>query len=101
MSRNRNRGKALERYVAKDLGGRRVGILGQEDVSAHGFSIECKERNALPRFLVDCMNQAERNARGDVAVVVLHELQSDHGLDYVILRYKHFREILGRLKEDT
>ena len=98
-NRNRNRGKSLERWVAKDLGGRRTGILGAEDVMVNGMAFECKERAALPRFLVDSMIQAERNAKGDMAIVILHELSKDHGLDYVLLRYKNFKDILERLKK--
>ena len=93
-SRNRRRGKDLERFVAADLGGRRVGILGQADVELRGFSIETKERKSLPAFIVKCMAQAERNARGDAAIVVLHELNQEHGRDIVMLRYRDFRAIL-------
>lgn len=93
-SRNRNRGKALERFVAADLGGRRTAILGQEDVMVHGMAIECKERQRLPAFITKCMAQAEENARGDVAVVILHELNQGHERDIVMLRYLDFKAIL-------
>ncbi len=93
-NRNRRRGKDLERHVAHDLGGRRVGILGHEDVMAHGFAIETKERQTLPAFIIKCMAQAESNARGDAAVVILHELGKSHGLDVVMLRYRDFRALI-------
>ena len=95
---NRRRGKDLERYVAKDLGGRRVGILGQEDVIIHrGLSCECKERKKLPVFITGCLEQAERNADGETAFVVLHELGKDHDQDIVLCRYKDWKSILGRM----
>jgi len=99
-NRNRRRGKDLERFIAKDLDGRRVGILGQEDVILHrGISCECKERAKLPMFIHSCMAQAERNAKGDTAIVVLHELGKEHGGDVVMIRLKDFKAILK--KEET
>ena len=43
-NRNRQRGKECERVIAKMLGGKRVGILGNEDVSHPEYSIEVKSR---------------------------------------------------------
>lgn len=98
-SLNRRRGKDLERFIAKDLGGRRVGILGHEDVRLHrGLSVECKERQRLPVFIYNCMAQAERNADGDTAMVVLHECGADHGKDIVMMRYAEFKAILEGVK---
>lgn len=98
-SKNRRRGKELEKFVAKDLGGRRVGILGQEDVILHrGISAECKERQKLPMFIHRCMAQAEGNAPGETAIVILHELGKEHDADIVMIRYKNFKEILGEEK---
>jgi len=56
---NRQRGKATERAVAKRIGGKRVGILGAEDVSHPLFSIEVKSRKAF--VAGDWMAQAVRN----------------------------------------
>jgi hypothetical protein len=98
-NKNRQRGKSLERFIAKDLGGRRVGILGQEDVILHrGISCECKERVKLPMFIHRCMAQAEGNAKGETAIVILHELGKEHEQDFVLCRYKDFKAILE--KED-
>jgi len=94
-SRNRRRGKDLERFIAKDLGGRRVGILGQEDVILHhGLSAECKERQKLPVFIHNCITQAERHANGNPAIVVLHKLGEEHENDLVFIRYRDFKAIL-------
>lgn len=96
-NKNRQRGKSLERFIARDLGGRRVGILGQEDVILHcGIAVETKERKKLPAFIHNCMSQAERNAKGDTAIVVLHELGKEHGDDIVLCRYKDFKAILEK-----
>ena len=98
-NRNRNRGKALERFIAKDLGGRRVGILGHEDVILHcGISVETKECKKLPVFITGCLEQAERNADGETAFVVLHELGKDHDRDIVLCRYRDWKDILGRVQ---
>ena len=97
---NRQRGKSLERFIAKDLGGRRVGILGQEDVILHqGIAVECKERAKLPVFIHRCMDQAEGNAPGEAAIVILHELGKEHEQDIIMCRYKVFKAILE--KEET
>ena len=94
-SKNRRRGKDLERWVAKYFGGRRVGILGQEDVILHhGISVEAKERQKLPVFIHKCMAQAEGNAPGETAMVVLHELGDEYEMGYVIIRCKDFKAIL-------
>jgi len=96
-SKNRRRGKDLERWVAKYFGGRRVGILGQEDVRLHwGCNIECKERAALPIFIYKSMAQAERNAAGSMAWVVLHQLGDEYENGLVIMRCKDVKTILEK-----
>jgi len=103
-NKNRQRGKSLERFIAKDLGGRRVGILGQEDVILHhgAFSLEVKERKKLPVFIWNCMAQADRNAQrnGNRPGVVLHELGDDHDKDTVMIRYRDFKALI-ECKEET
>jgi hypothetical protein len=97
-SKNRARGKSLERFIAKDLGGERIGILGKEDVVVHHgcFSLETKERKVIPVFIWKSMEQAERNAakRGYRPGVVLHRLGQDHGKDIVILKYEDFKSLI-------
>jgi len=95
MSKNRRRGKDLERWVASDLGGRRVGILGSEDVSTPRFALECKERKKLPQFIKKTMAQAKANTPdGKFAAVVLHELNSSHEKDIVLMEYTTFRMLV-------
>lgn len=102
--RNRNRGKSYERWLANDLGGRRVGLLGMEDVSlpTPPLAIECKEREKLPKFIKDVVAQAENNSPDDMmALVCLHELNSSHEKDIVIMRLpvlKVFLTLLGGCK---
>lgn len=97
MSKNRRRGKDLERFVAFDLpGGRRVGILGQEDVSLPGFSIECKERKKYPAFLDNAMSQAVKNCRGKMPIVIFHKLNQIHENDLVIMRYSDWRKFIKK-----
>lgn len=101
---NRQRGKSLERHVAKDLGGERIGILGHDDVVIHhgGFSLECKERKRVPVFVTNAMTQAINAAerRGYRAAVVVHQLGDRHEDGIVFIRYKDFRDILQRLQRE-
>lgn len=93
MSITYRRGKALEDYVAKRLGGVRVGLTGKatSDVVAGQVSVECKERKELPGWLVDAVAQAEHNAgAGMIPVVVLHRLGDRHDRDLVVLRLGDF-----------
>jgi len=94
----RRRGKDLERFIAQDLGGRRVGILGHEDViiplpNGKEGAVESKERQKLPVFLKKCMAQACDNCNGRVPIVHLHELHQSHDGDLVIMQYKDFKEV--------
>ena len=96
-NKGRRRGKDLERWVAKYFGGRRVGILGQEDVRLHwGCSVECKERQKLPMFICNGMKQAERNANGDMAWFVQHQLSDRYEDSLVTMRAKNLKAILER-----
>lgn len=96
--KNRERGKRYERFIASDLGGRRVGILGDEDVSLEGISAECKERQKLPEFIKKCMAQALTNCADDkMPVVFLHEHNTLHSDDVVMMPYLAFKELyLGK-----
>lgn len=101
MSKNRDRGKSYERWIAQDLGGRRIGLLGMEDVilPSPPLSIECKEREKLPRFILKCLSQAKANCPDDkMAVVCLHELNKSHAGDVVLMEYPVFKTLIGRNK---
>ncbi|MEM4134344.1 MAG: hypothetical protein QXV73_04030 [Candidatus Micrarchaeia archaeon] len=87
-NRNRQRAKEVERAVAKKVGGRRVGILGQEDISHDKFSIEVKSRKV---FVAEkWFAQAEKNAKGKVPLLIVHVTGKRHDNDYVIMKLKDF-----------
>jgi len=95
MSKQRRRGNALERYIAKRLGGRRMGHYGGEDVKHDWLSIECKER-PLPLWLRYAADQARRHATEDkLPIVVLHELNRSHDEDLVVMRLCDFQAWFG------
>jgi len=93
---NRDRGKSYERWLAQDLGGRRIGLLGSEDVLTNTFAIEAKEREKLPAFLKKTMAQAKANCPDDrLALVCLHELHTNHEHDLVVMEYSVFKVLAG------
>ena len=96
MVNNRQAGKNLERSVAKRMGGKRVGILGKEDISCGPWSIEAKKRKAF----VGCkyMEQAVRNCpAGKTPIVIVHMTSQRHGKDLVMMRFRDFEEWFGKL----
>jgi len=98
MNKNRRRGKDFERFIAADLGGRRTGILGHEDVIIPLCNTEClaecKERKKLPKFITDCLSQAKRNCPDDkLSAIFLHELNQSHVNDIVIMKYSDWKRI--------
>lgn len=97
MSVNRDRGKSLERSVAKALNGKRVGTMGGEDVQAGLFSVECKSR---VKFIgKSFMAQAIRNCpEGRLPCVVVHIQGARHADDLVMLRMSDFRDLYGELE---
>jgi len=92
----RRRGKDLERWCAKFYGGRRVGILGNEDVNFKHFSCESKEREKLPRSIKSWLGQAVRNASGfgKMPFVHLHENGESHNEDIVLCKASDFAEFV-------
>lgn len=91
-NRNRERGKDCERYIAKRLSGRRVGILQGEDVEHKKYSIEVKSR---VRFAGEnFMTQAVRNCPNDkIPLVVVHIKNKSHDNDLVILNMTDFERL--------
>ena len=97
----RRRGKDLEKHAARFYSGKRIGVLGNEDIFLSRFSCECKEREKLPASIKSWMAQAERNASGygKIAFVHMHENNASHNEDLVILRASDFKEFVD-WKED-
>jgi hypothetical protein len=84
--------KAFERWIASYLGGERV-WKDQEDVAHPVFSIECKYRKEIPRWLKRALAQAELNAPLDkLPMVVLHEKNQKRDQALVVIRLSTFRE---------
>jgi len=96
---NRRRGKDYERWLARHLGGKRIGILGREDVEFPLISAEAKERKKIPAFICHCLNQAQANSDGKIPVVFLHELSKEHDDDVVIMRLVDWRKMYRKFKE--
>lgn len=91
--KNRNKGKNTERKVAKLLGGRRVGLLGKEDIEMHSFSVEVKHRKKF--VALKWMDQASKNCVDyKIPLLVVHVENQRHGDDCVIMRLKDFQRLL-------
>ena len=91
--------KAVERTIAKRLGGKRIGCTGQAtaDVVNDWLSVEVKTRKRLPAWLFRALAQAQLFAGDKLPVVVLHETGSRHDNDVVVLRLKDFVDWFGEL----
>lgn len=115
--------KAVERRIAKYLGGERVPITGRQrgsapDIKHEWLSIEVKQRESLPAWVHDAMDQAvsskrksiykpgevviykteeerreiEKAMRSQLPVVILHETGKRIEDDYVVIRLQDFRD---------
>ena len=83
--------KAIERRVARKLGGQRVGCTGRDtpDVVTELADVEVKYRATLPLYLKAAMAQAVRNAAdGKLPLLVLAERYQRDML--VVLRLSDF-----------
>lgn len=95
------RWKATERRIAALLGGQRVPVSGrgrgdQPDVRHPWLSIECKDRAALPAWLLDALAQAEASASPDqLPLAVLHAAGRRHADALVVLRLGAFVDWFG------
>lgn len=94
---NRKRGKRNEHALAKRLNGKRVGILGKEDITCGVFSIEAK---SYVRFAgAKVMEQAERNApEGKTPLAIIHVKGQRRDNDLVMIRLKNWEEWYGKLE---
>ena len=61
MKNRRRRGKDAERKIAKDIGGKRRGGVGQEDVNAGMFSIETKHTKRFASRMEKGLDEAFRH----------------------------------------
>ena len=78
--------KAVERAVARLLGGRRCHFEG-EDVDAGRWSAEVKHGRQVPKAIIDWFDQAERNTpEGKRLLLVLHPPRLPYEDSLVVLR---------------
>lgn len=101
--------KVGERVLAKLLRCERVPITGRSrgramsDLISDQLAVEVKTRKALPVFLADAMDQAERGAayaqrkdgRDRLAIVVIHADHTGYANSLVVLRLKDAAPWLG------
>jgi len=97
--------KAVERAIAKRLGGERVGPSGKStaDVITPTLAVEVKMRRRLPAWLTDAMAQAAAASDGRLPILVLHQKGQRHDGDLVILRLSDFETLAepeARVTED-
>jgi len=100
VQKNRRRAKAVERALAERLGGRRVGILGQEDIFIGDlFSVEVKSRKSVAIY--DWFQQAVKNAKGRIPLLIVHITGKRHDNDLVVMSLKDFEKIIERIKKGS
>lgn len=95
-NRNRQRGKATEKRIAKDLGGQRLGLFGGVDVVCQDapWGIEIKSRKSC--VVTGWMEQAVRNCpNGKTPLLVVHIAGKRYSGDFVVMRMSDWREWHG------
>jgi len=101
MSSSHRKGYKLEKRVADDIGGTRLGILGKVDVINETFGLETKYRKKLPASLKSWYAQAVRNCPpGRHPGLILKEKDTRMNDALVILRYKNFLSCFIKKKEE-
>jgi len=70
-----------------------------EDISWGPFSVELKTRKTVPKYLLEWMAQAERNAGTAVPVVVIHQDHASMGDQLVMLRLSALLRLIKQLME--
>jgi len=87
--------KAVERKVARLLGGRRTGNTGMSspDVLHPLFSVEVKYRPRLPSLLSAGMAQAKRAAKGKIPLLILKQ-KGQRG-EYAVLEFQDLLTLLS------
>jgi len=94
---NRATWKAVERAIAKILGGQRIPITGRAeiDIDHPWLAIEVKARHRLPQWIEKAMLHAETGPPHKLPIVVLHEEGRDHRNDLVMMRLGDFTAWFG------
>ena len=87
--------KDFEKRISIELGGRRTGILGGEDVEHPILSGECKLLKSLPKWLIDLWGQTKSNCPAKkipFACIKQKGLNDKNAL--VILRFQDFKNLM-------
>jgi len=90
--------KAVERCLAKRLGGQRVGATGHStaDVLTDWLAVEVKTRKVLPGWLLSAVEQAVGAAGEEqLPIVILHQVGGYHSDDLVVMLLRDFEQWFG------
>lgn len=96
--------KAVERQVARLLGGSRVPVSGRQrgfapDILHETLSLEVKHRKDIPDWLLDAMNQAELSKRDDqIPTVVLHKKGMKFENSLTVVRLSSMMGLLEKIR---
>jgi GAF domain-containing protein len=93
--------KAVERQIARRLGGQRVGVTGRStaDVIGAWFVAEIKYRKTLPQWLKDALAQARAAANDQqLPIAVLHESGQRFSDAIIMLRLADFEDWFGKIE---
>ena len=97
--RNKRQGRHVQSVIAKRLGGKNVGTIEGQDVAFADkpWSVEVKHRK---KFIGRTfMKQAVKNCPKDkTPLVVVHELNSRHDEDLVLIQMKDWENWYGKIK---
>jgi hypothetical protein len=64
-----------------------------EDIEWGAFSVECKSRQTIPKYIHDWLHQAHHNSNGRIPVVVWHQDHMYLGTEIVLMRLIDFYEL--------
>jgi hypothetical protein len=94
--RNRQRGKAHQRTIAKKVSGLNIGILGGADVINDRFVIECKSRKSFvgQKWYSQVAKETAKHD-GKVPIVVIHVVGKRYENDFVLIKLKDFIDLTG------
>lgn len=97
QKRNKQRGRAVERAIAKLFGGTSIGVLGGEDIMTDEFSIEVKSRAKFvgESWYNQCVNNNKRNK---IPLVVIHLKGKQYNKSFVMLNIEDFLKLIKRRK---
>lgn len=97
LKNNHIRGKNAERRVAKYFNGKRLGILGKEDVITDNLIIEVKSRKSLSfeKWYNQLVKNIEKNSNKIPIVVAIKKNQKIDNA-FVIISVKDFKKLINK-----